>query len=98
VPVTDNNVATRLPTGVKWQPNLRGFARSGEQLSIIKRTRLPFKRETSNFEIRADISNPLNRTWISDPNTDISDPSTFGRVFSKYGGGRTIQMGARITF
>ncbi len=98
VPVTENNVATRLPTGVKWQPNLRGLSQSGEQLSIIKRTRLPFRRESSSFEIRADISNPLNRTWVSDPNTDIGDPETFGRIFSKYGGGRTIQLGARITF
>ena len=99
VPVTDNNVAKRLPNGVRWQPNLRGFAQSGEQLSIIKRTRLPFiRRESSNFEFRADISNPLNRTWISDPNTDISDPETFGRIFNKYGGGRTVQLGIRITF
>jgi hypothetical protein len=96
-PVTDNNVAIRLPTGVRNQPNLRGFARSGEQLSLIKRTRLPF-REGANFEIRADISNPLNRTWISDPETDISDSERFGRVFNKYGGGRTIQLGLRITF
>jgi hypothetical protein len=97
VPVTDNNVAKRLGNGVRNQPNLRGFAQSGEQLSLIKRTRLPF-REGANFEIRADISNPLNRTWISDPETDISDPARFGRVFNKYGGQRTIQVGARITF
>jgi hypothetical protein len=100
VPVTDNNVPTRLPNGVRFQPNLRGFAQSGEQLSIIKRTTLPFRRETSSFEFRADIVNPLNRTSISDPNTDISDPTTFGRVFDKGnpGGPRTIQLGIRITF
>jgi len=97
VPVTDNNVALRLPNGARFQPNLRGFAQSGEQVSLIKRTRLPF-REGANFEIRADISNPLNRTWISDPETDVGDPTRFGRVFNKYGGGRTIQLGARITF
>jgi hypothetical protein len=76
---------------------LRGFAQSGKQISLIKRTRLPF-REATNFEIRADISNPFNRTWISDPETDIGDQTRFGRVFSKYGGGRTIQLGARISF
>jgi len=97
VPVTDNNVPKRLPNGVNFQPNLRGFAQSGEQVSLIKRTRLPF-RETVNFEIRADISNPFNRTWIADPRTDIGTPEEFGRVFDKYGGGRTIQVGARITF
>jgi len=97
VPVTDNNVAKRLGNGVRWEPTLRGFAQSNEQLSIIKRTPLPF-REGAAFEFRADMTNPLNRTWISDPETDISDPSRFGRVFSKYGGHRTIQLGARITF
>ncbi len=96
-PVTDNNVAIRLPNGPRYQPNLRGFAQSGEQISIIKRTPLPF-REGANFEIRADISNPLNRTWIADPETYVDDPSRFGRVFDKYGGGRTVQLGARITF
>jgi len=96
-PVTDNNVAIRLPNGVRYQPNLPGFARNGEQLSLIKRTRLPF-REGANFELRADISNPFNRTWIADPETDVSDPERFGRVFDKYGGERTIQLGVRITF
>ncbi|PYV15730.1 MAG: hypothetical protein DMG21_14165 [Acidobacteria bacterium] len=98
VPVTDtNNVAKRFGTGVRWLPNLRGFAQGGESFSLIKRTRLPF-RESTLFEIRADINNLFNRTWISDPETDIADPARFGRVFDKYGGGRTIQMGVRITF
>jgi hypothetical protein len=82
---------------VRWEPTLRGFAQSNEQLSIIKRTPLPF-REGAAFEFRADMTNPMNRTWIGDPETDISDPSRFGRVFNKYGGRRTIQLGARITF
>jgi hypothetical protein len=98
IPVTENNVATRLGNGVRWQPNLRGFARGGESFSMIKRTRFPFINEAANFEIRADITNLFNRTWISDPETDIGDPERFGRVFNKYGGGRTIQLGARITF
>ena len=98
IPVTDNNVAKRFGNGVRWQPNLRGFARGGEQFSLIKRTPLPFLREGSTFELRADITNLFNRTWVSDPETDISDPTRFGRVFNKYGGGRTIQLGARITF
>jgi hypothetical protein len=98
VPVTDSNVATRLGNGVRWEPNLRGFARGGESFSMIKRTRLRFVREGANFELRADITNPFNRTWIKDPETDIGDPDRFGRVFDKYGGGRTIQLGARINF
>ncbi len=98
VPVTEFNVATRLGNGVRREPNLRGFARGGESFSMIKRTRLRFIGEGANFELRADITNLFNRTWISDPETDIGDPDRFGRVFDKYGGGRTIQLGARINF
>jgi hypothetical protein len=97
VPTTENNVALRFGNGVRNQPNLRGFARNSEQISVIKRTRLPF-RETASFEIRADVTNPLNRTWIGDPDTNIEDPERFGRIFDKFGGGRTIQIGARISF
>ena len=97
VPVTDNNVPLRLRNGSNTQPNLRGFAQSSEQISLIKRTRLRF-REATNFELCADISNPLNRTWIADPETDIGDSARFGRIFNKFGGGRTIQLGLRINF
>jgi hypothetical protein len=98
VPVTENNVATRFGTGTRWEPNLRGFQSGGEDFSIIKRTQLPFINEVSNFELRADMTNLFNRTWISDPSTDIGTPEEFGRIFSKYGGGRAIQLGVRITF
>ena len=98
IPVTDNNVALRLGTGTRFLPNLRGFAQGGESFSLIKRNRLPFIREGATFELRADINNLFNRTWIADPETDIGDPERFGRVFDKYGGGRTIQLGVRINF
>jgi len=98
IPVTDNNVAKRLGNGVRWQPNLRGFGQGGESFSLIKRTRLPFMGEGGLFELRADITNLFNRTWVADPRTDIGVPEEFGRVFDKFGGGRTIQLGIRITF
>jgi len=97
VPVTDNNVPKRMPNGVNVQPNLRGFMQRSEQVSLIKRTRIPF-REATNFEIRADITNPLNRNWVADPETDIGDSARFGRVFTRNGGGGTIQMGLRLNF
>jgi Carboxypeptidase regulatory-like domain/TonB dependent receptor-like, beta-barrel len=97
VPVTDNNIPLRFGNGTRFLPNLRGFARGGESFSLMKRTPLGF-REGASFEIRADITNLFNRTWISDPETDIGDPERFGRVFNKYGGGRVIQLGARINF
>jgi outer membrane receptor protein involved in Fe transport len=96
--MTSTQVARRLPNGVRFQPNLRGFERGGEDFSIIKRTRLPFINEVSNFEFRADMTNIFNRTWLNNPRTDIGVPAEFGRVFEKYGGGRTIQLGLRIAF
>jgi hypothetical protein len=98
VPVTEHNVALRLGNGVRYQPNLRGFPSDGEQFSVMKRTRVPLLREGISFEIRADITNLFNRTWISDPETDLGDMGRFGHVFSKYNKGRVIQLGARVSF
>ena len=98
VPMTSQQVPTRLGTGTRIQPDLRGFARGGESFSLIKRTRFPFINEVANFELRADITNIFNRTWLNNPRTDIGVPAEFGRVFEKYGGGRTVQLGVRITF
>jgi len=97
VPVTENNVPLRFGTGVRYLPDLRGFARGNEDFSVMKRTPLKF-REGATFEIRADFTNVFNRTWYRNPETDLGDPSRFGKVFGKYGGGRQIQVGARLTF
>ena len=72
---------------------MRGFSRFGEDLSLIKRTDLGF-REGMNFELRIDALNLFNRIGICDPETNVNDPATFGRVFEKCGGARQIQLGA----
>jgi hypothetical protein len=97
VPVTANNVALRFGNGTRFLPNLRGWSQSYEDLSIMKRTPLGF-REGAYFEIRADVQNLFNRVFWQEPETDIGDPTRFGRVFGKNGNARTIQLGARITF
>lgn len=101
VPVTANNVALRLGNGTRFRPNLRGWSKSYEDMSIIKRIPLGF-REGAYFEIRADIQNLFNRVFWKDPETDIGDPVRFGRVFGKCPdsdcSARTIQLGARISF
>jgi hypothetical protein len=51
------------------------------------------------LELRLDITNLFNRAIPFDPSTDVTDPSTFGRVFGKGAAGpRTMQWGARFTF
>jgi hypothetical protein len=46
-----------------------------------------------------DVTNIFNRTGINDPDTgNANDPSSFGRIYGKYGAHRTIQVGARSRF
>ena len=69
----------------------------GEDFSLIKQTPIKIT-EGANFEIRMDVINLFNRVRIGDPNTDASDPSSFGQIFGKTGGPRVIQLGLRISF
>jgi hypothetical protein len=92
-----NNVPLYLGDAQLRLPNIRGWASYTENFSLMKRTPLKW-REGMNFEIRADIINLFNRIGWSDPETDIGDPTRFGRVFGKSGGPRVIQLGARFIF
>jgi len=96
-PVTANNVPLRFGNAPRYLSNLRGFARYGEDFSLVKRTDLPF-REGMNLEFRFDFTNLFNRIGICNPSTDANDPTSFGKVYGKCGGPRNIQMGARFTF
>jgi len=81
----------------RWQPDLRGFAQFSEDFSLIKQTPIKLT-EGANFEIRMDAINLFNRVRIGDPDTNVSDPSSFGRIFGKTAGPRVIQLGLRISF
>lgn len=96
-PTTSNLVPLRLGNAPRYLSHMRGFARFGEDLSLIKRTDLHF-REGMNFELRIDAVNLLNRIGICNPSTNVNDLGSFGRVFSKCGGPRIIQFGARLNF
>jgi hypothetical protein len=96
-PGTVNGVGLRLGNGPRFLPNVRGPAFYSEDFSLIKRIPLKF-RENATFEFRADISNLFNRAGRGDPSNDISDPSTFGRIFGVSHGPRSIQLAARINF
>lgn len=93
----NNNVPTHLGNASRYSPNLRGWMVPSESLSLIKRTPLKL-REGSYFELRADAGNLFNRAFWNNPETDIGDEERFGKVFGKNGGGRTIQVGVRISF
>jgi hypothetical protein len=95
-PKTANNVPTRFGTAPRWLPNTRTFTLLQEDISLIKRTDLGF-REGANFEIRFDMINFFNRTRWSGPNTNVTS-ANFGKVFSKGGAPRRIQLGIRFTF
>jgi hypothetical protein len=97
LPTTPGGVPLTMGNAPRYQPDLRGFASYGEDFSLIKRT--PIKvREGAYFEMRMDAVNLFNRIAICDPNTDTGDASSFGQVFGKCGGPRTIQLGLRISF
>jgi hypothetical protein len=96
-PLTANNVPLRLGDSPRYLSQLRGFAGYSENLALIKRTDLGF-REGMNLELRLDIINLFNRIGICNPSTDVNDPTSFGRVFGKCGGPRTMQVGARFRF
>lgn len=67
----------------------------GDNVGIVKRTRIT---ETTNFELRADISNVLNRTNFGNINVNLSVPATFGRPSAPMLGPRIIQLAGRFNF
>jgi hypothetical protein len=95
-PSTANGVPERLGNAPRHLPSTRSFAVYSEDVSLIKRTDLPF-REGMNLEIRFDFTNIFNRTRNNGPDTDLSS-SDFGKFFGKGGAPRNIQAGLRITF
>jgi hypothetical protein len=65
-----------------------------ENVSFIKRTTIS---ETTNFEIRAEMFNILNRTDFGGINTDLTSPR-FGLPGGPMVGARIIQMVAKFNF
>jgi hypothetical protein len=97
LPSTEGGVPLHLGNAPRYLPNLRGFSQLGEDFSLIKKTPVKIT-EGAYFEIRMDAINVFNRVRLNDPNLDVSDPSSFGQIFGKSGGPRTIQLGVRISF
>jgi len=77
-----------------YRSNFRGPSAWGRNLSLAKDMRLW---ERYKLQIRLEASNFTNSVSWGNPGTDMSNQSTFG-VISSGGGGRSIQMSARLMF
>jgi len=97
LPTTDGNIPVHFGNAPRYLPGIRGFKIMTEDFSLLKRVDLGF-RESSNVEIRIDVSNLFNRSRPADPRTNIDDLAEFGRSYGKVGGHRTIQAGLRLNF
>jgi Carboxypeptidase regulatory-like domain len=77
--------------------NLRTLPFYGEDLSILKKTRIT---ETMLLEIRAEFFNVFNRGRFAAPDTNLDNPGNFGIQgrFSDIFQPRRIQLGARFIF
>jgi hypothetical protein len=77
--------------------NLRTLPFYGEDLSLLKKTRIT---ETKLLEIRAEFFNVFNRGRFFAPDTNLDNPGNFGvqSRFSDIFQPRRIQLGARFIF
>jgi hypothetical protein len=97
LPTTPGNIPLQLGNAPRFLDGIRGFKQLSEDFSLLKKVNLGF-RESSNVEIRIDVTNLFNRARPEDPRTNIDDLAEFGRSYGKVGGGRTIQGGLRVNF
>jgi len=89
--------AQGVPARVGTAPpilSVRGSAGYTEDFGLLKRVSAGGGR---SVEFRADLINALNRSGLSGPITDLSNPN-FGRIFGVGSGPRRIQLSLRATF
>jgi len=86
----------RVGTAPRFLPNVRGPHHMDETFRMSKRFPLYKERENTFFQLGMTMTNPFNRTgrYVGDFTVGDAD---FGKVFAG-GGGRTIQLDARIEF
>jgi Carboxypeptidase regulatory-like domain len=86
-----------LGTAAPTYDNLRVRSFFGEDISIMKKTRIT---ETTALEIRAEFFNLFNRSRFAGPNADVTNRGDYGVVgrFADILQPRRIQLGARFIF
>jgi hypothetical protein len=94
-PITVNGTPLRVGTAPRFLPNVRGPAQLSETFRMSKRFPL-YKSEKQFLQLGMTWSNPFNRIspYISD--LTVGD-ANFGQVYAG-GGGKTLQLDARIEF
>lgn len=85
--------AFTLGTLGTFLPDIRGFGRRNENLSLLKTFKAAERR---SIEVRADFFNAFNRRNLADPVQDLSNPA-FGRINGQ-GAARIVQLGFRADF
>jgi hypothetical protein len=93
VPVTGDGVPIRVGTAPRYIDGLRGPRFVSEQFRMSKK--FPIK-ERATIGVGMTMTNPFNRTSKSINNTTIGD-ADFGMLYAG-GGGRVLQLDARIEF
>jgi hypothetical protein len=95
-PMTGNGTPLRVGTAPRFLPNVRGPHTMNETFRMAKKFPLVKWREQSSIRLGLTMTNPLNRISRYIGDTTVGD-SAFGQVFAG-GGGRTLQLDARIDF
>lgn len=85
---------SRLGTGPRFLPNIRGPGHASEDFGIIKNTRI---NERFTFQLRADMFNVFNRTGLGGPDTGFNDGS-FGLILGPDHGPRVVQFALRLNY
>ncbi len=91
VPLANQYIVSPEPP---YFPELRGPGAFGRNLSLSKDVRIW---ESIRLQIRGEATNFTNSPSWGNPGTNMSTPATFG-VIESGGGGRSVQMSARISF
>jgi hypothetical protein len=72
--------AGTLGTGGQYLPNLRGFPQYNENVTLSKATVI---KEDIKLDLRFEVFNVFNRVTFGNPNSNISNRSSFGSVTSQ---------------
>jgi hypothetical protein len=95
-PITGNGTPLRVGTAPKYLANVRGPHTMDETFRMNKRFPLYKQRENTFLQLGMAMTNPFNRTGRYFSTTTVGD-ADFGKLLAN-GGGRTLQLDARIEF
>ncbi|HKW98227.1 MAG TPA: carboxypeptidase regulatory-like domain-containing protein [Bryobacteraceae bacterium] len=95
-PLTANGTPLRVGTAPRFLPNVRGPAQLSETFRMNKRFPLWKQSESKFLQFGMTWNNPFNRIGPYINSLTVGDPD-FGQVYAG-GGGKTLQLDARIEF